>query len=214
MKTNRSMKKAKAGAKPRQNSNRGSPDPPQLSFQPTNRRRMRFHYEGTEDFKTTISSGDIFGALGAIASGENLSFDGYTIVAAARIKSVEIWAAPKSDSDSAFQSAYLEWKNGTSFSKSSRFGDASISNARPLHIFSKPPPLSVSDLWFQSLTINLFDLKLCAGAVIDVTVDYLLADVLETHKITFTQAVAIGAMWYDKLDRTTTSQIRQVDRAS
>lgn len=203
-----SSKKAKARGKPRQNLSRGHRDPPQISMQPVNRRRMRFVNTFTGDVNQVIHSLDILGALGSIATG---SGTGHSIASSFRIKSIEIWATPKSDSDGAWQSASVEWRNSTSFSKSSKVQDISNSNARPLHIFTTPPVSSVSDLWVHGPSVELFHLKVPTGAIIDLVVEYLLCDRHETQVITYVTFPAIGTMVYSKLDQTTTSVIPQVD---
>jgi hypothetical protein len=204
-----SSKKAKAGAKPRQNSNRGSGlSPPQFNMQPTNRRRMRFVNEFAGDLNTQITSLDILGALGSIVTGVGT---GHSIAASFRIRKVEIWATPKSDSDGAWQSASIEWKNSTSFSKSTKVMDASNSNALPLHISTSPPPLSVCDLWVHGPAVELFHIKVPTGAIIDLIVDYLLADTNEPLVITYASAPTVGRMIYAKLDQTTSNVCPQID---
>lgn len=210
-----SSTKAKAGAKPRQNSNKsGLRDPPQFAMQPTNHRRLRFLNAASSDLYTTIFSGDLIQTLGAISTGTSLGADAYTIASSARIKSVDIWAAPKSDSDGAWQSAYVEWKNSTSFSKSTRTEDISISNARPLHVHSKPPSLSVSDLWFHGPDVELFTVKIPQGGILDLVVDYLLCDINEPVLVSLSATEPAGKMVYDKLDKRSSAALIQVDRGS
>ena len=204
-----SSTKVKARAKPRQNPNRGSPDPPQFQMQPTFHRRMRFVNEGSSDTSATVTSLDILGALGCISLGGT---DGRTISSAFRVKKIEVWATPKSDSDGAWQSAYIEWKNSTSFSKSTRVMDASNSNARPLHISTSPPKLSVCDLWVHGPTVELFSLKVPTGAIVDVIVDFLIADRNEPLAVTFAFTNPPGLMIYGKLDQTSSAAIVQIDR--
>lgn len=178
-------------------------------MQPTNSRRMRFVSAHAGDLETVITSLDILGALGTMTLGGT---NAVCISSSFRIKKVEIWASPKSDSDGAWQSAALEWKNSTSFSKSSKVQDASISNARPLHISTTPPPLSICNLWVHGPSVELFTLKVPQGAIVDIILDYLLCDRLECQPITLPTSASNGEVWYLKLDCTSGNQLLQIDR--
>lgn len=204
-----SSTKAKARAKPRQNPNLRVVDPPSFAMQPTNHRRMRFISTSDGDLNVVIFSVDILAALGAMSMGGT---DARTICSSFRIKRIDIWGSPKSDSDGAWQSAVVEWKNSTSFSKSSKVQDASNSNARPLHISTKPPPLSVCDLWVHGPLVELFHMKVPTGAIIDITVDYLLCDRGEPLLISLPSSATTGELQYCRLDFSSSNQITQIDR--
>lgn len=205
-----SSKKAKARGKPRQNLSRSTLDPPMFNMQPTNKRRMRFVNQAETDLVVQVSSSDMLGALGVVCIG---GLNAQTFCAAFKVKSIELWATPKSDSDGAYQSAYVEWRNSTSFSKSSRVMDASNSNARPLHIHTSPPKDSVCDLWVHGTTVTeLFALKVPSGAIIDIVCDYLLCDKNESHAVILPTSASTGEVWYLRLDRTTSASLTQIDR--
>lgn len=200
-----------AKSKPRQNSNRGSQDPPQFNMQPTNRRRLRFISAATESVTDVIHSGDILAALGVFTTGNDSGTKTFTIAAAARIKSIEIWAAPKADSSGAWNSAYVEWRNSTAFSKSTKTEDASISNARPLHVFTKPPKESVSNLWFHGMGVELLRIKVPTGSIIDVVCEYLICDKDEPQQVV-TDPITEGHILYLGLNRQSLNCFPQIDR--
>lgn len=207
-----SKSKAMAKSKPRQNSNRGSFDPPQMNMQPTFRRRMRFLNSADVTCQDVIKSIDVLGALGCLATATNIGTESFTIASAARIKSVEIWGAPKSDSTGAWCSAVVEWKNSTSFSKSTRVEDVSISNARPLHVFTKPPKNSVSDLWFHGPAVELFHIKVPPGAIIDLVVEFLICDIKEPLSVTLPAIASEGDMIFTPLNLSSLNCLPQIDR--
>lgn len=148
-------------------------DPPQMNMQPTNHRKLRFVNQATSDIHEVIFSGQVLASLGAISTSTT---EGFCICSSFKIKKIDIWATPKSDSDGAWQSAFIEWKNSTSFSKSTREQDISNSNARPLHLSSSPPKFSVCDFWVHGPAVELFNLKVPTGAIIDISLDYTIAD--------------------------------------
>lgn len=204
-----SSKKAKARGKPRQNLRSVYRDPPQLQLSPTFHKTLRFVNTAGADVTTPLVSLDMLSALGSIATG---TLTGKTICSAFKIKAIEIWATPKSDSDGAYQSAYLEWKNSTSFSKSTRVQDMSNSNARPLHIRSSPPPLSVCDLWIHGPTVEYASLKVPTGAIIDVSVNFQIADSGEPQTVSYAVAGSVGEIRYARLDQSLTNVLTQLDK--
>lgn len=208
-----SSKKAKANGKPRQNHrNTGSGiDPPQFALQPVFNRRLRFVNAAASTIEEALKSIDMLSALGAIAMGDG---NAYAICASFRLKSIEIWATPKSDSDGAWQSAYVEWHNSTSFAKSTKVADASNSNARPLHIFAKPPKDSVCNFWIQGDAVEYLTIKVPTGAIIDFNVQFTMCDLTESRLVLDSDVHPAGSVLYGSVDRSSLSQLVQIDRQS
>jgi hypothetical protein len=135
---------------------------------------------------------------------------GSAVVQSFKIRKIEIWGAPKSDSDGAWQQAYIDWTNSTSFGSSKRVGDVSISNAKPLHVKSAPPKESVCNFWVQKTGIHYATISFPTGAVIDIHVSYVMADPnVSTPQLAIPLFFSPGQMKYGKLDQSTTATLVQ-----
>lgn len=148
-------------------------DPPQLDTQPTFNRRLRFVQTNSGQKVIPLTSVDMFNALGFLV---DFSTTAYPMAYTFKIKSIEIWASPKSDSDNSWQHASIDWHNSTSFASGKKVSDVSISNARPLHVYSKPPKDSVCNFWIQNTGVQYVTLDVPTGAIVDVVVSYTMAD--------------------------------------
>ena len=194
-----SSKKAKAKSKPRQNSNL---DPPQLMAQPVFNRTLRFinSQSGTRDIP--LNSLDLFAALGCISlGGSSANCIAYT----AKVKRISIWCTPKSDSDGAWQNVAIDWSNSTSFSSNKKVSDASISNARPAHVSSKPPLESVCNFWLQGTSVQYATITCPLGAIVDINVSFTTCDSKGVHTQTIQGVQPLGTFFYGYLDESTRS---------
>jgi hypothetical protein len=183
-------------------------DIPQIALQPVYSRILRFVNTADVAITRDFISDDMFGAIGQMAVTTSAA---HSIAGSFRVKRIQIWASPKSDSDGAWQEAYVDWVNNTSFGSHKRFGDVSISNAKPLHVNTTPPKESVCNLWIQKTGIYYATMRLPPGAVIDVHVNYTMLDqdkvgVLSTIALFYT----VGEMFYGKLDQTGGASLIQV----
>lgn len=182
---------------------RDESDIPQLQLQPIFQRTLRFVCASSGQHNAPLNSADLLCALGMIASDSNT---GHALARTVKVKKIQIWAVPKSDSDGAWQEAYIDWHNSTSFASGFKVGDVSISNARPLHVSSRPPKESVCNFWMQGDSIQYVTVSVPAGAIIDITVNFTMAD-----EATVSQNIlayfTVGEMRYGKLDQTSGAQL-------
>jgi hypothetical protein len=205
---NKNSKSKAKGRNPRQKSI-GSLDPPQLDTQPTFFRKLRYIQIGDSQKEISLLSDDLFNALGYMtftSDGLSKSAIAYTV----KVKKIEIWAAPKSDSDGAWQHASIDWHNSTSFASGKKVSDVSISNARPLHVVSKPPRDSVCNFWMQNGGIQYVTISVPVGAIVDIDVSYTMAD-NATHSSTGSTFHPPGYIFYDFLDNTTGGFLQPTD---
>jgi len=182
---------------------RDASDIPQLQLQPVFQRTLRFVNASGTQLQAILNSADLLCCLGMIASDSN---NGHALARTVKVKKIQIWGVPKSDSDGAWQEAYIDWHNSTSFASGFKVGDVSVSNARPLHVHSKPPKDSVCNFWMQGETIQYASISMPTGGIIDITVNFTMAD-----QATVTQNVlayfTVGEMRYGKLDQSTTASL-------
>lgn len=147
-------------------------DPPQLLANPVFNRRLRFVNTNTiSNVGTRLIYGDLFAALGVFSYGDV----GYCIAHSVRVNSIEIWAAPKADSTGSASNATIEWSSNTAFGNNKRMSDMSISNARPLHLYTKPTQEVVANFFCSSPAVEYAALDLPQGAIIDINVSYVQA---------------------------------------
>jgi hypothetical protein len=192
------------------NNNRNSSvqeHPPQRQSQPVLSRVLRFVNTASVQVEFQVNSFDLICALGVIPI---TSSTAYAICKSVKLKRVQIWAAPKSDSDSAHKEAFVDWDTNTSFGCSKRVSDVSMSNAHPLYIDTKPPKEGVSSFWsYGNPVVNLATVSVPTAAVVDVTVNFTMADrsmLLQTISLFFT----VGQISYAKLDQSGTAALMPV----
>lgn len=183
-------------------------DPPQLDTQPVFSRRLRYVNTSGEQQISALRSGDLFNALGYVQEGLNIVPFAYT----AKVKLIEIWATPKSDSDDSWQHASIDWHNSTSFASGKKVSDVSISNARPLHVISRPPRDSVCNFWMQAPGIEYCTLDIPRGAIVDIVVNFTLADSV-THATSISQVGTNQNVYYGRLDYFTGGYLKPTDLA-
>jgi hypothetical protein len=206
---NNSKSKAK-GRNPRQKSNGGgSMDPPQIETSPTFSRVLRFQNQNSTAISTPLNALDLMNACGKYS----YTSSGLTIAAVAynvKVKKIEIWAAPLSDSTGAFATASLDWHSSSAFGSGKKVSDISVSNARPLHLVSKPPRESICRFWMQDPTVQYVTITVPPGAVIDVHVNYTMPD-NDIHSSTNVSFLTVGRVYYGSLDYTVGDHLQPTD---
>lgn len=120
-----------------------------------------------------------------------------------RIHSVEMWASPDTAAD-AIETIALEWTPFGSLGASNlEKSDTSISNARPAHIFSRPPRGTAAEFWFDDIVdVTLLLLTGPKSTVIDVNVSFVLNDSSPTSAISVSGAT-VGRLYFQAMDGAT-----------
>jgi len=201
-----SKSKAK-GRNPRQKSN-GSIDPPQMESSPTFSRRLRFQNQGPA-LTEALNALDLMNACGKYS----YTSSGLTTAAVAfniKVKKIEIWAAPLSDSTGAFTTASIDWHSSSAFGSGKKVSDSSISNARPLHVVSKPPKDSICGFWMQDPTVQYCTVSIPPGGIIDVLVNYTMPD-NAIHSSTNVSFLTVGNIYYGSLDYSIGDHLQPTD---
>ncbi len=76
----------------------------------------------------------------------------------------------------------------------------SVSTAVPIVLSSKPPPNSLAKFWQTNTGTTLFTIVVPAGSVIDIDLDYMLADTGATFQNFAVTTGSAGAVYYLALD--------------
>jgi hypothetical protein len=148
--------------------------------------------------------------LGAIAGGAviNVATKGCQPIArTGKLISVEVWAPPPSIGANSYVA--VEWSPGQR-SPTTEYTDISINVSSPAHVKTRPPKSSLAAFWFDSSTsVGLFSLTAPVGAIVDVTVQYVMEDQVALTSAPFTAltAPALGILRYACLDVNTGSFI-------
>lgn len=106
------------------------------------------------------------------------------------------------------QTIAIEWTPFNTLGASNiEVSDTTISNARPAHIFAKPPSGTAAQFWVDDLTDQtLFLMTGPAGTITDVNVSFMLNDSSPTSAIAVTGAT-VGRLYFQSLDGTTNNQL-------
>jgi len=100
----------------------------------------------------------------------------FRLFGAVRLKNVNIWAVALSSATQQTTAA-IEWIGVNA--PSTVHSDTTMGNARPLHVFSRPPP-NASNRWWSIYNQNeaevLFEVTAPQGAIIDIVVNFKLQD--------------------------------------
>lgn len=160
---------------------------------------FRFYANATFT-KSAISSFDLIPIAGALAT---TTTSVRPIASNMKIHSIEMWATPDTSAD-AIETIALEWTPfGTLGASNLEKSDTSISNARPAHIFTRPPRGSSAEFWFDDLVdVTLLLITGPKSTVIDVNVSYVLNDSSPTSAISCT-AATVGRLYFQAMDGTT-----------
>jgi hypothetical protein len=149
---------------------KNSSKPPQI--QSNIRVTHKYRFLATASMSETISSLDIIGAIGTIG----VSTTSVTPFAESfKIKRVSIWSPAPSQGQTSTCSC--EWL-GTSQSPSIEVSDSSNSVADVAKISTSPPQNSNAAFWQTPAiaSVNLFTLTTPAGSIVDLDLDFVLAD--------------------------------------
>jgi hypothetical protein len=158
----------------RNNKNRSFSQPPQrvAAFHGTHTIRYSHASAGAQSIQIADLQDAVVVATAATTA--------YRLFDAIRIKKIEIWAAAAAGSNTAV--LLEELQSSASFlmaSKSRSIEDMVVGTARAAHIVYKPSAGSIQGNWISaniSAAVNILTVTAPAGAVMDFTFDYTLAD--------------------------------------
>lgn len=143
-----------------------------------------------------LNIGDLLTSLGVIGMDTG---NAAAVAKAVKVKSITIWGTPKSDSDHAKSEAFIDWHSSSGFSSGNKKQDVSLSNAKPCYVHSKPPRGSLCEFWCELGTVQYCTVRVPAGGVIDVAVDWKQAEDI-CYLVTGTLLFDAGKMLFGKLD--------------
>ncbi len=125
------------------------------------------------------------------------------VFAAARVRSVELWAPAAA---AGIATVSVDWTGTGNFSGPRQLiADTSLGTTMPAHVFSRPPSNSLASMWFidGSTGGTLFTLNLPANSVVDVVIDYVVRNSEGAQACTAAVAGATpGRMYVRRLDST------------
>jgi hypothetical protein len=179
-----------------------------MESSPTFSRRLRFQNQGPA-LTEALNALDLMNACGKYS----YTSSGLTTAAVAfniKVKKIEIWAAPLSDSTGAFTTASIDWHSSSAFGSGKKVSDSSISNARPLHVVSKPPKDSICGFWMQDPTVQYCTVSIPPGGIIDVLVNYTMPD-NAIHSSTNVSFLTVGNIYYGSLDYSIGDHLQPTD---
>jgi len=124
-----------------------------------------------------------------------------------KIHYVEMWA-PCEITAGARQTIALEWSPfGNLGASNLETTDTTISNARPAHLFTKPPRGTNAEFWQDDIVDNtLWLMTGPAGTITDVHCSFMLNDSSPTSAIACSGAT-VGRLYYQQLDGTSNNQL-------
>jgi hypothetical protein len=126
-----------------------------------------------------------------------------------RLRKVEMWVAPAQGSGGAVLACA-----GTVAGPTNRKSDASM-GVTPAHVKWNPAPNSISDLWYEagSASQSLFTLTYVADAIVDVTIDYIIACDDTAIAGPVPAGATPGTIYGVSLDGISSNQLQPVDYA-
>jgi hypothetical protein len=169
----------------------------------------RYRFVSTSGTLTSITNNSILLAAGCFTASTNAVVA--SIAGSYRIRFVEMWCPPSAQGGSATCS--IEWIGSTNGTNNLEVSDTTVSVARPAHVMSVPPRLSLASFWtlgtVSSSPITEFSLIAPVGTIIDVGLDLIMNDddVGTTGTVT---TAASGATYYLSLDPNATHRYTPV----
>jgi hypothetical protein len=148
-------------------------------------------------------------ALGVVSV---TSTSGYCVAKAVKVKKIVIWGAPKSDDDTSYAEAFIDWHSSSGFSSGNKKSDISISNAKPCFVSSKPPVGSLCEFWNELTSVQYCTIRVPVNGIVDVHVNWKQAEEGVVGPIV--SIFSVGFMYYGKLDFSTTALLAPVGLAS
>jgi hypothetical protein len=155
----------------------------------------KYRFTSTALFSGAITAKQILGALGTVCTFGNTNVR--TIANAFRIIKIEAWCTPSVLGTPI--SVSINWSGGQ-YDPPFQLSDTSSSN-EPAHFKVTPLPHSTLSFWQTPIVTDLtmFSLNCASGTILDLTVEYLLAD--ESNGLSVTVATGtLGAPYYLYLD--------------
>ncbi len=170
--------------------------PPPLKSHGVYNHTYRFIASAAATGNLTITSSNVFGALGTICNATNSTvsymFTGF------RLNSIEVWTYP--DSSGALATPALTWQ-GTSPSPNAEVMDTTGLYGEPAHFKTRPPKNSEASFWQSTSTANeLFKFSGPVGTVLDLNVTMVLRDNLDTSASATVSTATNGLVYYLALD--------------
>jgi hypothetical protein len=146
-------------------------DPPQ--FVPTLKTTQKFRFTADAAVSNVpVTRGNL---LNLVEMADGIT-DTHRLYGAVRLKSIQMWAVPTSTATTP-STATVEWLG---FNAPSTFvSDTSVSNARPLHVFTRPPANSSCKWWTiynENEAEQLLAITCPQGSVVDIVLTMRLQD--------------------------------------
>jgi hypothetical protein len=145
-------------------------DPPMYLSLPSYSVKLRFVCTNTVQADYVLDAGNLCIATGCVVDTANSR--AYAPANVVKIRKIQIWAAPKSDTTDGVKTASIDWHNSTGYASGKKISDTSVSNARVLYVSSKPPSNSISSFWMELWATQFATVSLPPYAVIDISLTY------------------------------------------
>jgi len=119
------------------------------------------------------------------------------VINAVKVNSISIW----SPCTTSVLSASLEWIS--TYGPSKLISDTTVSATFPAVIHSKAPPQSLAGFWSTTGSNEsdvMFAMTCPVGSVVDVNINFIVQDDLNTAGVTTTNNGSVGIVYYTYLD--------------
>lgn len=149
--------------------------PPMWRSEPVRSKTSRFKVNSALSNDTFTVEDLVASVVGIYATGSTTSNH---LCVAMRLRKIKLWFT--ATSVGANTEAIIDWNVSTNeslYSPNSSISRSTMSSAEYAYLCASPPKDSLADLWQRSTTtFTLVSLSAPAGAIIDITVDYVLND--------------------------------------
>lgn len=178
--------------------------PPALECSPVFGATFRFDVTNALT-SAVVSKANLMAVPGCMGAVVNTT--GYTIASAIRIKRIRMWPAAGGECG-------VQW-NGSAGKMRDESKDvtlpAGITVDRMVEL--TPPPNSYASMWWEAgeSSVSIMQITSTSGAIIDLLLDFTLANVMSTSAVTFA-TISVGVMTYPPLDGNTTHIMKQLGR--
>jgi hypothetical protein len=180
-----------------------SRQPPMINLTPTLRHIFRF--STAVGVASTITVGNILGALGGVGTVTNSTITGFC--SSFRIRRLRAWQV-SSTNTSATSILSVDWA-GTSNQRDDLVLSAQVGVSESVSFDSVPPKGTLADFWWTTAAASttLFLLTATADAFVDLDVEYTTVGAINTGGISYTgfTTVVLGSIYYGYLDGKTGS---------
>lgn len=180
--------------------------PPMLECSPVLGAWFRFDVTATVT-GSTVTKNHLMAVPGCI--GVTINALGYTLASAVRLKRIRAWPAAGGE-------VTLQW-NGSAGKQRDESKDVTLPTGITVDrmVELSPPPGSYAAMWWEAAetTQSLLMINATQGAIIDVLLDYTLANTLGNLGVTFA-SISVGQMVYTYLDGNGSHQLKPLGRVT